>query len=187
MAGLASQRLQVRPLARREAERHHSSSASTARGCTRLPKGCPASGSRPLTTKIRMTMTLQALGVKTPCKQPNSTTGVVSQRSRGGPLARRRKAERHYSFCLDRKRAHAASKGGGCCQGQHRQQGQFIRQRRLQRHKRWASKDGAEPKQPGQSGQQRAPGDKVPKGAHQEAPPPGPLTMTSRAAACSPS
>ena len=168
MAGLASQRLWVRPLARRKVERHHSFSTSTTRGRTHPPKGHPASGLRPLMTKIHTTTPLQVLGIKTPRKQPNLMTGVASQRSRGGPLARRRKAERHHSFCLDRKRAHAASKGGGCCQGQHRQQGQFIRQRRLQRHKRWASKDGAEPKQPGQSGQQRAPGDKVPKGAHQE-------------------
>jgi hypothetical protein len=112
-AGSTSQRLRVRPFARRKAERHHSSSALTTRGRTRLPKGSPALGLRPLTTKIHMTTTLQALGIKTPHQQPNSTTGVASQRLQGGPLARRRKAERHHSFHLDRKRAHAASKGGG--------------------------------------------------------------------------
>jgi hypothetical protein len=32
---------------------------------------------------------------------------------RGGPLARRREAERRHSFHLNRERAHAASKGGG--------------------------------------------------------------------------
>jgi hypothetical protein len=56
--GLASQRLWGTPLARRrEAERHHSSSASTARGRTRLRKGRPALGSRPLTRTIHMTAT----------------------------------------------------------------------------------------------------------------------------------
>ncbi len=53
------------------------------------------------------------LGIKTLHKQPNSTTGVASQRLRGGPLARRRKAERRHSFCLDYKGAYIASKGGG--------------------------------------------------------------------------
>jgi hypothetical protein len=66
-----------------------------------------------LTTKIHTTTTLQALGIKTPREQPNSTTGVASQKSRGGPLTRRCKAERCHSFHLDRERVHTASKGGG--------------------------------------------------------------------------
>jgi hypothetical protein len=60
---------------------------------------------------------LQALGVKTPREQPNSMTGVASQRLRMEPRARRRKAEKHHSFCLDHKGAHAAAKGGGQRQG----------------------------------------------------------------------
>jgi hypothetical protein len=78
----------------------------------RPPKGHPVPGSRPLTTKIRTATTLRALGVETPREQQNLTTGVASQRLRGGPLARRCKAERRHFFHLGHKRAHTASKGG---------------------------------------------------------------------------
>jgi hypothetical protein len=117
MAWLAGQNWWVRPLARRKAERRNSSSALTARGRTHPPKRHPVPGSRPLTTKIHTTKTLQVLGIKTPRVQLNSMTGVASQRSQGGPLARRREAERRHSFRLDCKRAHAAAKGGGVAPG----------------------------------------------------------------------
>ncbi len=60
---------------------------------------------------------ITSVGRQNPREQPNSMTGVASRRLQMGPLARRRKAERHHSFCLDREGAHAVAKGGGAVPG----------------------------------------------------------------------
>ncbi len=141
-------------------------------------------------TKIRTTTTLRALGVKTPRKQQNSATGVASQRSWGGPLARRHKAERSHSFRLDRKRAHAASKGEGAAPGStlltrttHTMTTMMTS--RASGVKRWGGAQTTRSIGPATGTWRQGP-QRCPPGVG-AVPPPGPLTMTSQAAACSPS
>jgi hypothetical protein len=87
-------------------KRHHSSYTLTARGRTRPPKGCPVPGLRPLTRTICTMKMLQAPG--------NSTTGVVSWRSRGGgPLKKAQSGEASSLFPLNRTRALTSTKRGG--------------------------------------------------------------------------
>jgi hypothetical protein len=75
-------------------------------------KGAPSDGVETLDNNDSYKDDVPSVRRQTPREQPNLMTGVASRRSRAGPLARRRKVERHhYSSALTAKGACSHQRG----------------------------------------------------------------------------